>query len=551
MVMKRHSYKKNYNIKNTRKSKINGGRPPVEDNDQCRVIATLGGLERPDGHRAPVTSVAFHPKLPLLATGSNDKTAKLWSFDPNGSEATNMLATLKYTECGRVISVAFHPMLPLLAISYSDEYTAKLWRFDPHGLAKDNMSAFCVATLDEKNGHNGIVNSVDFHPRLPLLATGSRDYTAKIWSFDPDALAEDNMLATCVATLEGEEKEGWGSVRSVAFHPTLPFLATGSNDGTAKLWRFSPDGSTATCEATLDEPIDGIMSMAFHSTLPLLATSSGDYTAKLWSYNPDGSDQDNMSAKCVAILRGHSSYVISVAFHPTLPLLATGSWDNTAKIWSFDPDALAEDNISATYDHATHNWSLAKDNISATCEATLGGPRGHSYHVVSVAFHPNATSLATGSLDNTAKLWHCKILESYNDFILFPKKTGLDRTVCSELCYFCNFNLCMKNPSNDNNSNGYVVKLTNGDIPNDIYVHYNCLHYQLINNKTEIDNRPISTDTIHKILNIDRKMDALIGTDFYNDSYTDGEGDTFYSANSNRNTLDNEDVFYSAKSYSD
>jgi WD40 repeat protein len=542
MVIKRYSYKNN-NIKNKRKSKIYGGRPPVEDNDQCRVIATLGVSHKQD----TITSVAFHTTLPILATGC-DWYASLWSFDTNGSEATNMLAILIYPEGGRVISVAFHPMLPLLATSYSDDQ-AKLWRFDPHGLAKDNMSAFCVATLDEKNGHKSIVNSVAFHPTLPLLATGSRDYTAKIWSFDPDALAEDNMLATCVATLEGEHGHQH-SVKSVAFHPTLPFLATGSNDGTAKLWRFSPDGSTATCEATLEEPIDGIMSMAFHSTLPLLATSSGDYTAKLWSYNPDGSEQDNMSAKCVAILRGHSYYVTSVAFHPTLPLLATGSWDNTAKIWSFDPDALAEDNISATYDHTTHNWSLAKDNISATCEATLGGPRGHSYHVVSVAFHPNATSLATGSLDNTAKLWHCKILESYNDFILFPKKTGLDRTVCSELCYFCNFNLCMKNPSNDNNSNGYVVKLTNGDIPNDIHVHYNCLHYQLINNKTKIDNRPISTDTIHKILNIDCKMDALMGTDFYNDAYTDEEGDTFYSANSNRDNLDNEDVFYSAKSYS-
>ena len=41
----------------------------------------------------------------------------------------------------------------------------------------------------------------------------------------------------------------------------------------------------------------------------------------------------NSSATCVATLAGHSDLVNSVAFHPTAPLLATGSWDNTVKLW--------------------------------------------------------------------------------------------------------------------------------------------------------------------------------------------------------------------------
>ena len=36
-------------------------------------------------HSDCVTSVAFHPKALLLATGSYDKTAKLWRFSPDGS----------------------------------------------------------------------------------------------------------------------------------------------------------------------------------------------------------------------------------------------------------------------------------------------------------------------------------------------------------------------------------------------------------------------------------------------------------------------------------
>jgi hypothetical protein len=52
-----------------------------------------------------------------------------------------------------------------------------------------------AATLVE---HNGGVHSVVFHPTLPLLATGSSDYTTKLWRF-----SSDRSVTTCVATLPG------------------------------------------------------------------------------------------------------------------------------------------------------------------------------------------------------------------------------------------------------------------------------------------------------------------------------------------------------------
>ena len=58
----------------------------------------------------------------------------------------------------------------------------------------------------------------------------------------------------------------------------------------------------------------------------------------------------NSSATCVATLEGHMYAVYSVAFHPTAPLLTTGSYDNTVRL-----------------------WLLSCDNSSATCVATLEG----------------------------------------------------------------------------------------------------------------------------------------------------------------------------------
>ena len=288
------------------------------DGSSATCVATL------EGYRSSVRSVAFHPTANLLATGSIDRTAKLWRFSPDGSSAT-CVATLE-GHSSAVYSVAFHPTANLLATGSSDE-TAKLWRFSPDGSAANNMSATCVATLE---GHIRAVNSVAFHPTANLLATGSDDSTAKLWRFSPDGSAENNLSATCVATLQGHRIY----VYSVAFHPTANLLATGSHDRTAKLWRFSLDGSTATCVATLEGGMTWVNSVAFDPTGTILATGSHNRTLKLWRFSRDGS-----MATCVATLEveeGPRDAVYSVAFHPTANLLATGSGDNTAKLWELN-----------------------------------------------------------------------------------------------------------------------------------------------------------------------------------------------------------------------
>jgi hypothetical protein len=130
--------------------------------------------------------------------------------------------------------------------------------------------------------------------------------------------------ATCVSTLQGHVD----GVYSVAFHPSAPYLATGSFDKTAKLWLLNADCSAATCVSTLQGHSDSVSSVAFHASAPYLATGSFDKTAKLWLLNADCS-----AATCVSTLQGHSGCVSSVAFHPSAPYLATGSDDKTAKLW--------------------------------------------------------------------------------------------------------------------------------------------------------------------------------------------------------------------------
>ena len=96
-----------------------------------------------------------------------------------------------------------------------------------------------------------------------------------------------------------------------------------------------------------------------------LATGSGDQTAKVW---------DAGSGKELLTLSGHSSSVESVAWSPNGKRLATGSYDGTAKVWDAE---------------------TGKELLTL-------GQRGL---VNSVAWSPDGKRLATASDDGTVQVY--------------------------------------------------------------------------------------------------------------------------------------------------
>ncbi|CAN1257029.1 Protein TORMOZ EMBRYO DEFECTIVE [Linum perenne] len=169
-----------------------------------------GSIE--EGNDEAVTALTLSPNDKLLFSAGHSRQIRVWN-----------LSTLKCGHDGPVMAMACHASGGLLATAGADRKVL-VWDVDGH---------FCTHYF---KGHKGVVTCIMFHPdpNQSLLFSGSDDATVRVW---------DLLAKKCVATLE----KHFSTVTSMSVSEDGQTLLTAGRDKVVNVWNLND----FTCKTTV------------------------------------------------------------------------------------------------------------------------------------------------------------------------------------------------------------------------------------------------------------------------------------------------------------
>ncbi|KAA0192749.1 WD repeat-containing protein 33 [Fasciolopsis buskii] len=196
-------------------------------------------------------------------------------------------------------------------------------------------------------------------------------------------------------------------IRCMKWSHNEEWLLTADHSGYVKYWQANMNN--VEMYQAHKEPIRGVSFCPFDCKF---VTCSDDSTVRIWDFHRCAEER---------VLRGHGSDVRSVAWHPTLSLIISGSKDAQQPIKLWDPKT--GESVSTLYIHKNTctdvawndngNWFLtaSRDHLIKlfdlrNLKSELQTFRGHKRDVMRVAWHPFHECLfASGSADGSIFFW--------------------------------------------------------------------------------------------------------------------------------------------------
>ncbi|MFQ5628545.1 MAG: caspase family protein, partial [bacterium] len=393
-------------------------------------------------HRGAVSSVAINADASIVVSGSRDKTVHVWTAN----------------DSSEIILNTFNQSIASLSLSSDGLYLAC-------GESDGTVSLWDVQEKKEIarwQAHRQAVNALAFNPQGVQLATASDDDEIRIWNIKSGGqmldfldkrrgqlwafnlsktarymLTENSFEKLAAEKVDTTELQGIknrsftdketfarrlkAQVPDTTFRKFQPVIlkhaykreivsAYRTNSGDTI--RIDPNSTLHVLRGHDDD----VLSVDFSKDGRLVASGSGDESIRLW---------DVETASKLATIQGHQGDVSDVAFSNAANgkrlLLASASWDKSVRLW----DVLESANLDTIIDNedevraiafAPGNSSLLASvsddqrlrlwKVKAGRADSIGSFQGSWAVMMSVAFSPDGKCIAYGAKDDNIRLWN-------------------------------------------------------------------------------------------------------------------------------------------------
>lgn len=293
-------------------------------------------------HLGWVRSIAFDPTNDMFATGSADRTIKLFDFAKACVGANDALKLTLTGHISPVRGLAFSPRHPYL-FSAGEDKMVKCWDLETNQVVR------------HYHGHLSGVFDLKIHPTLDLIVTGGRDAVARVW---------DMRTKNQVFCLTGHDN----TVGAILTKSTDPQIITGSYDSTIKLW----DLAAGKCMTTLTHHKKSIRALAQPSFENSFISGAAD-TLKKWQ---------GKEGRFIKNFTGHKSIINTLAMNDD-GVLVSGADNGTMNFWDYQTGYCFQQTETVA-----QPGSLDAENGIFAAQFDLTGTR-----------------LITGEADKTIKIW--------------------------------------------------------------------------------------------------------------------------------------------------